>query len=907
MKNANALANNRGISVVWILPLLAVCICAWILYTSYQNAGITITVHFDDATGIVPGKTQVIAKGIPIGLVKKIEPDLAKRQVVASIEMDKLVEPFLVEDTLFWVVRPQLSTTAIEGLDTILSGSYITAQPGVSETPSRAFTGLASPPPISQETPGLHLRLRAEKLGSIQVGTRIYYRNIEIGVVKAHQLEEDDSVLIDFFVYEEFANLVRQGSRFCNASGIHISGKLPNVQIQVESLAALIRGGILLHTPEPLKDSPAVVNGHIFKLYANFEAANYGIPMTLTLASGKDIIEGSTKVMYRGLEAGFVKNITFNDDSRRTVNAHILLDPRAELILRENTKFWIEKPQVTAAGIKNLGLLLSGAFITFQPGDGAFKDSFEILPDPPPQNPLRPGKYFTLVAQDQNQIGVESPVYFKNIQVGEVINVDLTPSARTVRTTVFIYQPYLHLLSTTSIFWIKSGIGLKASLQEGITMESGPLASLLRGGISFTSPEKLQKKKNKAPSEGHEFTLFSSYGDAVKATPALHEKGKIVEITAEDANSFTINAPLFHKSIRIGKIIDIRFSKGGKKIVAEVLVKEEFSHLITEHTKFYDISGLRVSGGLNGIEVETRPMLSILAGGIACTEIPDAEPNPPGKPFPLYSSIEAVQKQTQTELRLIIPPDGGLQQGAPILYKGVEIGEITDLELGKDLKTVIAKGLVKKATDELFRENSKLWVSDVEISVTGIRNPRTIFFGSQIEVLPGDGPKRRNFIVAAKPPHREISNSLGLGVVLTTSHLGSLSPSSPVYYREIQVGEVTDFALSPTFQKVHVHIVIYDRYRQLIRQNTRFWNISGAQIEGGIFSGIKVRTGSLQSILKGGIALATPDNEKSEPSAKAGDVFELYEDPKKEWLDWSPDVILFELDESQSKLLEMVQ
>ncbi len=109
--------------------------------------------------------------------------------------------------------------------------------------------------------------------------------------------------------------------------------------------------------------------------------------MTLTLTSSEDIVEGATKVMYRGLEAGFVKEIQINNDEQRTVTAHILLDPRTELILRENTKFWLVKPEISPSGFSNLQLLLSGAHITFQPGSGEFKDHFDILSEAPSANP----------------------------------------------------------------------------------------------------------------------------------------------------------------------------------------------------------------------------------------------------------------------------------------------------------------------------------------------------------------------------------------------------------------------------------------------------------------------------------------------------------------------------------------
>jgi paraquat-inducible protein B len=800
---------NKGISIIWILPIIALSICAWLLYSSYKNAGVDITIYFNDASGIVPGKTQVMVKGIPIGLVKKVEPDLAEKRIKATIEMDHAVEEYLVEDTLFWIVRPQLSASSIQGLDTIFSGSYISAQAGTSTAPKRKYTGLAAPPPISAQAPGLHLQLRADMLGSIQVGTGIYYRNIKIGGVQAHRLEEDDSILIDIFVENEFSHLVREGSRFSNASGIQISGKLPSVKIQIESLAALLRGGILLHTPESLQETPQVANHHIFPLFKDYESANYGIPMTLTLASGHDIVEGSTRVMYRGLEAGYVKEIAINKDERRTVTAHILLDPRAELILKENTKFWLEKTEISPIGLKNVGLLLSGAHITFQPGDGEFKDHFEILPDPPSQLPLRAGKSFVLLSNGPVSISTKSPVYFKNIQVGEVVEIDLEKTGRAIRTTFFIYEKHLHLLSTKSVFWIHSGVDVKVNVQEGIELATGPIASILSGGISFTTPDKLNRKKNFTPKEGFEYSLYKNFRDAANNTPALKETGRTVTLISADARSLSLGAPILHKNIKIGKIIALRLSPDRNNVLVQTLIAEEFKDLISKQTRFYNLSGIELSGGLSGLEVQAGSLLSIVAGGVGCLTLPEVAPHDPAKPFFLYTNLEGALDADDFDIRIQFQATNGLKIGSQIRYKGVNIGKITTLDLDKDLTTIISSARIYFKTETLFRENTKLWIAEAEINLGGIKNPQTILFGSYINILPGDGPPKRAFTVEEEPPRTEIANSLGLGIVLQTPHLGSLTPGSPIYYREVQVGEVSGYELSPTFQRVHVFVSIY--------------------------------------------------------------------------------------------------
>jgi paraquat-inducible protein B len=138
--------------------------------------------------------------------------------------------------------------------------------------------------------------------------------------------------------------------------------------------------------------------------------------------------------------------------------------------------------------------------------------------------------------------------------------------------------------------------------------------------------------------------------------------------------------------------------------------------------------------------------------------------------------------------------------------------------------------------------------------------------------------------------------------VLETKHLGSLSVGSPVYYRQLEVGQVTGYEFSSTFQKVHVFINIANPYKAIIRKNTRFWNVSGAKIAGGIFSGLTVSTESLAAFMRGGVALATPNKEETGPAVPAGQHFSLFEGPEKEWLDWNPNIVLLEQEHSRQSI-----
>lgn len=892
MTQKPAILRNRGISPIWSLPIVAAIICASLLWNAYQNAGIDITLILHSASGVTAGKTKVMVRGIPVGTVTEITPDLKQSRLVATLKMDSQVKNALREDTVFWVVRPQLSASSITGLETIFSGSYIDMQKGVSETFRREFIASEEPPPPPKNTPGLHVQLKADELGSLQAGSGIYFSNVLIGEVEQTQLSDDSSVIIQALIKPHYEKLVHIGSRFCNVSGLDIHGTLSSVEVHVESLAALLRGGIQLFTPTAEEKSPLAKDGDSFNLYANSAAAEYGLPLTLSLTSSDGIIEGVTKVMYRGLVAGVVKSVKMNHDESPKITAHIQLDPQAERILRDSSTFWMVKTRLSPAGVDNLDRLISGAYITFSPGKGKFRDHFTLLPTPPPQLPLRPGRSLYLTSTDISKVTEGSPVSYKNIQVGEVVAITVEGNSGKLKTHIYLYEEYLHLLNRSSVFWLQSGVKVKASARTGLSVETGPLATMLFGSISFTTPQ-----QEKAIQEGDSFPLYSDYGKATAVTPVLQQKGRLIQLIAEKSLSLSIGAPLLYKSVQIGEIRDFRLDKKGK-ILIDALVYKSFDKLVTDGSRFYYAGGVQVSAGLSGLDVHTDSLLAMAAGGISMVNIADAWPKEKGQPWQLYTDLNEAKDADGFGVTVILSDTAGLREQSPVIYKGISIGRVLSLKLDRKMKNVQARLRIQREARDLFREGTLLWVEGAEISMTEVKNPQALLFGAHLSLLPGNGKSLDNYIVLDRAPLGDIANAEGLGLVLETTHLGSISVGSPVYYREIKVGEVTGYELSPTFQKVQIFISIKSRFAPIVRENTHFWNISGARIEGGIFSGVTVQTGSLESMIKGGIAFATPDNKKASRRAKPGQLYILHETQEEEWLDWEPDVRILEKEDA---------
>jgi paraquat-inducible protein B len=889
---------KRGISPIWILPAIALCICVWIVYTSYQTAGITVTVYFEDATGITPGKTQVIIRGIPIGTVNHIEPDLDNRRIKSLISIDKSAEDLLVEDTRFWVVRPEISAASVQGLDTILSGSYIGFQPGISADRATSFIGLSSPPPIPQETPGLHIKLRAEQLGSIQTGSEVYYRNLTIGSVTKHSLALDNSsVIISLFIKPEYTHLVREGSRFCNASGVTISGKLTNLKVQVESLASFLKGGIVLHTPAELEHTDIAKNGRIFPLYKDLEAARYGIHMTLQLASSRGITEGETKLIFRGLVAGVVQKIDFNDDEKNSVTAHIMLDPRAERILRQGTQFWLVRPEISLDKIDNLDILLSGSYITFIPGSGTFQNDFEILPSPPPQKPLRPGTELLLTSTQSYSLKRGAPVKFKDIKVGEILDITLDNHFKNFEIPVFIYQEYEHLIRPDSVFWNDSGFSFDVSL-SGIHLKTDSLRASFSGGISFITPEKEDKRLTESTA-GVEFMVYESYAAAVQNATQLQPVGYSFQLRTDNPETIKTGTPIYYKKIEVGKVTGFRLAQDNHTVLIDCFIDQKYADTVNSSSRFYDVSGVSFHGGLSSFSIETESLQSIMSGGISYFTPKTAASPRKDAVFPLYNSKIDAEKIDRVPISIRFKKCDDLRHGSLVRYKGMVIGSVTDLHFDENMEDILVDVHIEKDAEPFFRSNTMVWLENVEVGLSGIKNLKTVLFGSFINILPGKGELERNFTALTEPPSMPAYSSIGgLRLVLTSKHLGSLKINSPVYYRQVKIGKVVTHNLSADFKNVYIFIDIDEAYRPIIRENTKFWFVSGTKIEGSLFSGVSVSTESLEALLSGGIAMATPENSQMGEPVQDNHQFTLHEEADKEWLDWQPEIVLVDKDEN---------
>jgi len=176
-----------------------------------------------------------------------------------------------------------------------------------------------------------------------------------------------------------------------------------------------------------------------------------------------------------------------------------------------------------------------------------------------------------------------------------------------------------------------------------------------------------------------------------------------------------------------------------------------------------------------------------------------------------------------------------------------------------------------------------------EFSLAGTQHLDTLISGPYIDIEPGGGTFATEFTAVSEIEAKTVGEK-DLAIILDSEDLFSLKAGAPIFYRRVQVGEVIDFEFSPSFQKVYMNAVIYEPYTSVIREGTKFWNASGIHISGGVLSGLSVSTESLDSLMTGGIALATPEGSKMGGTVRAGHHFSLYEEAEKAWAKLSPEL-----------------
>ena len=864
---------HRGPSAVWILPLLAALIAGWLVYKSYSQAGVMIEVVFSSAEGLEPNKTRVIYRGLPSGTVRSLKLNEDLQTVTAEIEISANAEALLREGTLFWLVKPQISLSGVRGLETLVSGHYIGVRPGEGEAAQR-FVAADEPPPATRDRDGLYLTLYADTLASIHRGSPIYYRDIDVGQVLDYRLSDNsDQILVDLFIEPQYAHLVRKHSRFWSAGSLEIKGKLPEIDVRIGSLVQIIAGGVHFYTPEP-QDNPAAEDGDQFPLFADYEAAEDGIPVQLVFPGDTRLGVG-TEVLSQGVKVGRVRELTLTEDFGE-LHADLLIDPRARNMLRAGTRFWLATPGLPSADF-NLQRLLSGQHIELAPGQGAETFSFHALDEPPARPPVSEGLPIRLTAESLGSISRGSPLLYRQLPIGEVTGYELNPEGDSVLIHAVVKERYRHLVGERSRFWNSSGLQFKASVDAGLSLRTGSVQTLLSGGISLFNPRgKAGPLKDAEPG----FTLHEDFDSATDNGRLLadtdNELG--VRLLAEERGAIAVGVPVLYRGIEVGEVRHYQLTEDARRVDIRLSIRAPYRHLVTSASRFWIASGISAKANLReGVEIQSGSLSQLVKGGIAFETDAGGQPATKASRFRLYPGEQASREQVH-RIRIHFAPGTELAVGAPIRYRGTQVGRIDSIAIANQAGGRIAQASLFREAEFLARDGARFWISEATVRLSGIENPSNLLFGNHVEVLPGEGKPSDTFIALRRAP--AYRPQPGLTVELHAERLGSIAIGSPVLYREVPVGRVTGYEINLRGDGVLVYAHIQPSHATLVRRSSRFFNHSGVKADGGLFSGVKLNVASLETLVGGGVSFTTDDLDAPGVSERA--VFVLHDEPETE-------------------------
>ncbi|WP_054180629.1 PqiB family protein [Trabulsiella odontotermitis] len=855
---------KRRISPFWLLPVIALMIAGWLIWSTYEDRGNTITIDFMTADGIVPGRTPIRYQGVEVGTVQNISlsKDLNKIEVRASIKSD--MKDALRKETQFWLVTPKASLAGVSGLDALVGGNYIGMMPGKGEEEDH-FVALDTQPKYRINNGELMIHLHAPDLGSLNSGSLVYFRKIPVGRVYDYTINPNkQGVTIDVLIDRRFTSLVKKGSRFWNVSGVKADVDFSGAKLQLESLAALVNGAIAFDSPD---DSAAAKQNDEFGLYADLAHSQRGVIVKLDLPDGAGLNAGSTPLMYQGLQVGQLTKLDLNPGG--AVTGEMTVDPSVVNLLRENTRIELRNPKLSLSNV-NVSSLLTGSTFELVPGEGAARNHFSVLPANKTLLQTPNVATLTLTAPESYGIDAGQPVILHGIQIGQVVERTLT--AKGITFAVAIEPQYRELVPGDSKFVVNSRIDVKVGL-DGVEFLGASASEWVSGGIRVLPGEKGALKASYPLFANVEKAVENSLGDLPTTTLSL---------TADTLPDVQAGSVVLYRKFQVGEVITVRPRANAFDI--DLHIKPEYRSLLTSNSVFWAEGGAKVQLNGSGLTVQASPLSRALKGAISFDNLNGAGAGiRKGDKRPLYPT-ETAARAVGGQITLHTFDAGKLAEGMPIRYLGIDIGQIQSLELITARNEVQAKAVLYPEYVRTFaRGGTRFSVITPQISAGGVEHLDTLL-QPYVNVEPGRGNPRRDFEIqeATITDSRYLD---GLSIVVEAPDAGSLNIGTPVLFRGIEVGTVTALRLGSLSDRVMIELRISKRYQHLVRNNSVFWQASGYSLDFGLVGGV-VKTGTFNQFIRGGIAFATPPGIPLAPKAQTGKHFLLLEAEPKEWREW---------------------
>lgn len=863
---------GKKFSLAWILPLIILAILGFIAYDSYAKKGTNITVYFKNAEGLKENVTPLEYKGLQLGKVTDITLSDDSKNVAVNILVDSDVAQFVAnEGSSFWIKKPTVSLTKISGLSTLISGYKIELSPKLktkeefTQSISKyIFDGLDFQPDDEFDENGYYINLLANDKDNIEVGTPIFYNKFQIGELVNKEFKEE-KLYVRAYIYEKYDYLVNKSSKFVMNEALTVNYGASGLNIEVGSLYSALIGGITVFTTN--KDDEKIEKDEVLNLFAKKDDLKPKTYFSIDFHDAK--IEQNTPILFKGIEVGKIIYVKLQEDML-TTRAYVYREYR--YLLTDKTRFFVEEPTISFGGIKNLGNILKGNYISLDYAEGDFTNTFTAVSKKDLKNSVNTVKV-DLISEDLGSISNRSKIYYKNIEVGRVDSYELNKDLKSVKISILIDEKYKDLINDATYFYDMSS-KLVEIKDFDVNINYSGMEPLLNGSIAVVSNipnAKLTKK---------EFKLHSSHKDIEKI---IREKNKGYAVYAQFDNSFELkeNFALVYKNQEIGYIKKIKFEDKVSNV--EFFVYDEYRKYITNTSRFYKKSKLDLKASLSGVIFEVDNFTSFIEGSI---HLDNRSKIPLGN-HEIFASEDIMNSATNS-VKIIFDDVEGLQEDfSKLTYKGVNIGKVRKISLNKNQKIEV-DALIFDDFKGFAKEGTIFYLKKPRISFQEIANAGSTMMAVNIGVLKGSGAgMQTTFKGFDKEPSID-SAELGNIIRVEDKTASSVNVDSPVYYKNVQIGKVLRVDLSSDGSRVIIDCLIQDKYKKLVRKNSEFYDISGFEMEFSLFSGSKIESSTFTSLIKGGLVVVTP-YEYNEVATK-NDIFRLHKTLREDWKTISPSI-----------------
>ena len=865
---------TKAISFIWLLPLIILGILGWIAYESYMQKGTNITVIFKSAEGLKEGVTPLEYKGLQLGKVTSIGMHEDLKSVKVNILVKKEASKYVAsESSQFWIKKPTVSLTKVSGLSTIISGHKIELSPSfkteeeyLNGLEKLSFTGLDTQPNDEYEDDGYYISLIANDKDNVEVGTPIFYNRFQIGEIIAKEFVYE-KVYFTAYIYDKFNYLVNKSSKFVINEALKVNYGASGLNIEIGSLYSALVGGITVVTPN--KEEAKITKEEAHLLYAkkddlkNKEYFHINFPE----ANG---IEENTPIIFRGIEIGKIVEVTLK---KEFLNSKAFVYEEYKYLLTNKTKFFIEEPVVSLDGVKNLGNIIKGNFVSLDYKKGDFKNSF-IAINKKDLNSINNSIKIELLSENLNSISDKSKVYYKNIEIGRVENYALTADLKNVKITISIDEKYKDLINDNNLFYDMSSklIELK---NTNLNINYSGIDPLLNGAIGILAEKSENFKLTKK-----DFKLHSSYKD-VEKLKRVYNLGFIIE--ADFNNDFTLKSDMaiMYKNQEIGFVKDVKFDD--KKSKVNLFIYNEFKKYITNKSRFYKKNVVDFKASLSGVLFEVDNFSSLIDGSIEL----DTSSNIAFEKTQIFTSQDEMKNSTNS-ITIVFDDVEGLQENfSQLTYKGVNVGKVTKVKLNEK-QQVEVKALIYDDFSSFTKEGTVYYLKKPRISLQEIANAGSTVMAVNIGVIKSTSSNIQTKFDGLEDQPSVDKSHFGMVFKVEDSTASSVNVDAPVYYKNVQIGKISKIDLSNDGSKVVIDCLIFDKYTKFVRKNSEFYDISGFEMKFSIFSGSKVESNTFTSLLKGGLVVVTP--YEYEEIASSNDKFTLVKTLREDWKSISPSI-----------------